>query len=221
MLAAAVKVRPADAPEWQRLLAAAWLGGLRLNELTNLSWDAEAPFAVDLARKRPCFRILAEGQKSDRDEVLPMVPALAELLLQTPEDQRHGRVFRLVDLKTGAPLDKLWVSKIVGKIGRKAGVVTNKAEGKYAGLHDLRRGFCTRWAKVVTPPVLRRLARHASVETTLSYYVDLEADALAEDLWARHTTETAKPGAFYNTSDNICPKAGVAADGPASQTIDN
>jgi len=217
MLLVVPKVRPGDAPEWQRLISAAWLGGLRLGELVALSWDDGTPFSVDLSGRRPCFRILAEGQKSGRDEVLPMVPEFAELLLVTPEAERTGLVFRLSDQRTHKPLDCHRVGQLVGRIGRKAGVVTNKAEGKYAGLHDLRRGFCTRWAKKVMPPVLRRLARHASIQTTLSYYVDLDAADLAEDLWSNHTPpdSTAAAGKIAgvgNTSGNNRSETGLPAD---------
>lgn len=209
MLAAVDKVRPADAPEWRRLLAAAWLGGVRLGELVALSWDEGTPFSVDLTGRRPCFRILAEGQKSGRDEILPMVPAFAELLLATPEAERVGRVFRLADQRTNLPLAAHQVSRIAGKVGRRAGVVTNKAEGKYAGLHDLRRGFCTRWAKRVMPPILRRLARHSSVTTTLAYYVDLDAADLADDLWAKHRPTPGGTAEAGNTFGNSCPEMAV------------
>ena len=66
---------------------------------------ARRPFYADLAGKRPAFRILAEGQKSGRDEVLPMTPDFAQCLLQTPEDERHGRVFKLVR-ERGRQLDR-------------------------------------------------------------------------------------------------------------------
>lgn len=209
MLGATAKVRPSDAPEWRRLLAAAWLGGLRLGELVSFSWDEGAPFSVDLVGRRPCFRILAEGQKSGRDEVLPMVPAFAEFLLATPEGERNGPVFHLTDQRTHRPLAPEQIGRVVGKIGRKAGVVTNKAEGKCAGLHDLRRGFCTRWAKLVMPPILRRLARHASITTTLAYYVDLDTADLAEDLWAKHPATPSNTAGNGNTYGNIDPKTGL------------
>ena len=212
MLAATVKVRPADAPEWQRLLAAAWLGGLRRGELVALSWDEGTPFAVDLSGRRPAFRILAEGQKSGRDEVLPMTPDFAELLLTTPEGEREGRVFNLTDQRTNLPLSDHRIGLLVGRIGRKAGVVTNKAEGKCAGLHDLRRGFCTRWAKKVMPPVLQKLARHASIQTTLSYYVDLDAADLAEDLWAEHAATPGNTAGAGNKPGNTRPQEGISVD---------
>ena len=213
MLVAAVKVRPADFPEWQRLLSAAWLGGLRLGELERLSWEPEAAFSVDLTAKRPCFRILAEGQKSGKDEILPMVPDFAEMLLATPEAERVGRVFKLTDQRTHQPLTVNQIGRLVGAIGRKAGVVTNKSEGKYAGLHDLRRGFCTRWARKEMPPILRRLARHASIQTTLSYYVDLDAADLAEDLWAKHPATPGNTSGTGNTLGNIAPETVENAKG--------
>ena len=46
--------------------------------------------------------------------------------------------------------------------------------------HDLRRTFCTRWSRKVMPAILQKLARHSSVQTTLTYYVSL--DAVAEEL---------------------------------------
>jgi hypothetical protein len=54
---------------------------------------------------------------------------------------------------------------------------------KYASAHDLRRSYGNRWAKKVMPAVLQKLMRHESIETTMGYYVDLDADELAEDLY--------------------------------------
>lgn len=40
------------------------------------------------------------------------------------------------------------------------------------------------------PAVLKKFMRHESIETTMRYYVDLDADELAEDLWKQHEAET-------------------------------
>jgi len=200
MLAAVPEVRRRDAAEWQRLITGVWLSGLRLGEAVALSWDEGAAFAIDLMGRRPAFRIAAEGQKSGRDEILPMTPDFAEWLLATfAEGERTGPVFRLFDLRTHQRLDRHQIGKIVGKIGRKASVVTNKGAGKYAGLHDLRRAFCTRWAKLVMPAILKRLARHASITTTLSYYVELDAAEVADELWTKHATASSNGGGTGNT----------------------
>jgi integrase len=57
---------------------------------------------------------------------------------------------------------------------------------KYASAHDLRRSFGTRWARRVPTSVLMILMRHESIETTMAYYVDLDAAELAEDLYRDH-----------------------------------
>ena len=36
------------------------------------------------------------------------------------------------------------------------------------------------------PAVLQRLMRHKAYQTTMEYYVDLDTDELAEDLWKAH-----------------------------------
>ena len=35
------------------------------------------------------------------------------------------------------------------------------------------------------PAVLRRLMRHAEIATTMKYYVTIDADAVADELWGR------------------------------------
>ena len=202
MLAAVPKVRRRDAAAWQRFLRGLWLSGLRLREALALSWDQDAPFAVDLTGKRPVVRIFAEAQKARRDEILPLPPDAAALLLETPADRRQGQVFRLVNLATGQPIPAGEVGRAVSAIGRKAGVVTNKDDGKFAGCHDLRRAFASRWCRRVSPSVLKRLMRHRSIATTEAYYVQLDADELADELWADFGAAEGKTAAAGNTLGN-------------------
>jgi hypothetical protein len=91
------------------------------------------------------------------------------------------------------------VGELVVKIGRRAGVVVNKADGKFASAHDLRRAFGTRWSRRVMPAVLRRLMRHSSIQTTMGYYVDLDSADVADQLWASFGNASES----YNTSYNI------------------
>jgi integrase len=205
MLAAVPRVRPQDARAWQRFIEGLWLSGLRLSEGLVLSWDEGSPFAVDLTGRRPAFRIYREGQKSGRDEVLPMTPDFAEFLLTTPEPERAGPVFRLLALHTGKPIKPGRVGVMVGKIGRKAGVVTNKADGKFAGCHDLRRAFGNRWASRVKPAVLQRLMRHSSIGTTMAYYVALDSADVADELWGKWGPEAGNSPAPGNKSGNMGP----------------
>ena len=209
MIQAVPKVRQHDFHVWERHLTGLWLSGLRLEESTVLSWDEDSPFAVDLSGRHPRFRIYAEAEKGHQDRLLPMTPDFAQFLLGIPEEERVGRVFRLNGHQTGNPITPRRVGRIISEIGKRTGVIVNrtrkkvkekivdvktdKATGKvrvvekvvvkYASAHDLRRAFGTRWARKVMPAVLQRLMRHAAIETTLKYYVDLDADELADELW--------------------------------------
>jgi len=123
-----------------------------------------------------------------------MTPDFAQFLAETPEAERTGLVFKLIDQRLQQPIASHRVGEIVVKIGKRAGVVVNKADGKFASAHDLRRAFGTRWAQRVRPAVLKVLMRHSSVQTTESYYVELNAGEVADQLWARWGQEGNKRG---------------------------
>jgi integrase len=213
MVSAVPKVRPNDSPQWERLLRGLWLSGLRLGEAVALDWN-DGPFVLDTTGKHPAFRIEAEGQKSRRSEVVPLTPDFAEwILAEHPKGERSGKVFPVVDSKTGKPYALHTVGPVVSAIGRKAGVVVGQTDkaieegGKlvrkpvklFAGAHDLRRSFCSRWARKVMPAVLQRLARHAHYSTTEAYYVSLSADEIGADLWSKHgpTVEAGPEGNIF------------------------
>jgi len=193
LIDAVPKVRPDDPAAWVRYLTGLWLSGLRLAESLTLSWDQDAPFCVDLTGRRPAFRIYAEAHKARRDQMLPMTPDFAEWLQTTPEEDRRGRVFPL-DTPTGAATHHNTVGRTVVIIGETAGVVVNKADGKFASAHDLRRAFGTRWAPKVKPATLQLLMRHADISTTMKYYVAQDAADVADELWATHTSNTRPAG---------------------------
>jgi len=192
MLAEVPNVRPRDAEAWVHYLNGLWLSGLRLEESTVLSWDDDSPFSVDLSGRRPRFRIYAEAEKGHQDRLLPLTPDFAEFLFNTARKQTTGHVFKLHGLYTDKQMTPGRVGRIVSDIGEKAGVVVNKAEGKYASAHDLRRSFGTRWAARVKPATLQLLMRHRSIETTLKYYVAQDADEVADELWREHSRAVAR-----------------------------
>ena len=54
------------------------------------------------------------------------------------------------------------------------------------------------------PAVLQKLMRHESIETTMGYYVDLDADELAEDLYrADEKGENGREGTVLGTVDRF------------------
>jgi integrase len=130
-----------------------------------------------------------------------MTPDFAQLLLLTPETQRRGRVFRPQIVQGIA--NQIVAQEAIALIGRLAGikVYTDSKSGKvtFASSRSLRKSFGCRWAVKVTTPVLQKLMRHADIQTTMNYYVDLDTDSLAEGLWARESENCEKgyvPGYF-------------------------
>jgi integrase len=183
---APVEVPPATVESWRHYLTGLWLSGLRLAESLVFYWDRGDGLRVELDGRRPMLRIPAECEKGHRDRLLPMTPDFAEYLLRTPEADRRGPVFRPLML-SGNPATATQAGRMVALMGELAGVVVNTDpktnKRKFASAHDLRRSFGNRWAKRVMPAVLQKLMRHESIQTTMGYYVDLDADELAEDLY--------------------------------------
>lgn len=117
-----------------------------------------------------------------------MAPEFAVLLQSIPERERRGRVFRLNSVLNGeAPVGADWAGRMLSRIGKQARVIVSPEAGsqkiKHASAHDLRRSFGNRWAQRLMPAELKELMRHASIETTLSYYVGLNAEETAAKCW--------------------------------------
>jgi integrase len=142
------------------------------------------------------FIIRGALEKGGRDRRLPMAPEFAELLATAPIESRIGRVFQPLAKRPGLALPQAHrIGETIAHIGEAAGVVVDAdartgEPTKFASAHDLRRAFGYRWAKRVMPAVLQKLMRHASIQTTMQYYVDLEAQDVAEVLWEVASSNT-------------------------------
>jgi len=176
---------PDVAQGWKQLAKGIWLGGMRLSEAIALDWT-QPPIRVDLEGGRhPRLRFRAEGHKSRRDALCPITPEFAKFLRRWKKTDRQGPVFPLLSPKSGRPLRaESRVSEALSGVGKAADIIVNEETGKYASAHDLRRSFGTRWAMKVKPITLKALMRHKSIETTLKYYVDQDADDVADELWS-------------------------------------
>ena len=175
-------VGEAAAESWRFLLEGLWWSGLRLGEAVALSWNEHSGLMVDLNQSRPMLRIKADAEKGKRDRILPLAPEFADLLLKTPENERDGLVFKLKWRRNhGKPARVDSVSPVICEIGKKANV--RVGDRKTASAHDLRRSFGLRWANRVKPHILQQLMRHSSIHTTMSFYVQSDADEIAETIW--------------------------------------
>jgi integrase len=201
---------PTAVTSWVYYLKGLWWSGLRLRESVALSWDERAGLSVDLSGKFPMLRIRADSQKSGKDQIYPLAPEFGEMLLAVPEDQRHGRVFKLLGsinpyggpAVVGPVTDPDYVSHVVSRIGQASGVKvdaktkTDRKTGKpgetikYASCHDLRRSFGFRWSRRIMPAELQELMRHEDIQTTMRFYVGANAQSTAANLWTAYGKAT-------------------------------
>ena len=94
-----------------------------------------------------------------------------------------------------------------------------KDDEKYASAHDLRRAFGTRWASRVKPAVLQKLMRHASINTTMAYYVDLDADELGDELWRVHDQIQSLPQPIPQRKPITPPEAETAPGESSTEAV--
>ena len=187
-------VGEAHATDWVQMARGLWLSSLRLDEAMLLSWDETTPFHV-LMTDRPKLRIPAWVEKGHEDRLYPVTPDFAEFLHATPEAQRTGFVFTPTFQK-GTHVIRYQNSRDVGRvfsaIGLAAKIIVDAGRSKrglspvpkYASAHDFRRSFGERWSKLVTPAVLQQLMRHATIQTTMMYYVGADADRTQDEVYA-------------------------------------
>lgn len=197
MLAAVPKVVGETAKaSWEFFVKGLDASGLRLSESLVLRWDdAQDAIVVDYSGRHPMLRIDASAEKANTHRLLPMAPEFAELLETVPAAQRRGRVFQPLNqdaLPYSATRDS--IGPIASAIGEKAGIIVGtrtkvdeagkpETVSKFASAHDLRRAFGFRWSRRVMPTVLKELMRHTEIATTMKFYVGVNAQATADELW--------------------------------------
>lgn len=186
--------RPQPVPEelTERLLAAAtlqqrafllcgWLAGLRRSEAYYLEWEPSERFPwLDLERKR--IWLPAGFVKAVEDQWIAVHPDLEAALLAlrltnlTPQAERltgsfsssnGARVFHFTGSR--GPLSPASVSSEITVLARKVGVRLS--------MRSMRRGFACKHAASQPAQVLQRLLRHASIQTTVSYYANVDSAA--------------------------------------------
>jgi len=191
---------------WRFFLQSLFAGGLRLSEALALSWDNRPDkITVDLSGPRPMLHIRADLEKGKQDRLYPVAPEFARLLAAVPLAERRGDVFRLCGVSGQRITEENRIGKIISEIGKAARVhvnTDNKGRVKYASAHDLRRSFGTRWSARVMPAQLQQMMRHASIDTTMKYYVQADATELADEIWNAFERATAGNDPVVNSSVN-------------------
>lgn len=173
-------------PEWGLLVRGLWLSGMRLTESLAATWHPSG-FQIDFSGDRPYYRIHAGSEKGNATRLLAVTPDAAAFFEQLRAES--GPVFPMADR------DMSTVSRHLTNIAKAAGVTIHDARGKerFAGAHDLRRSFGERWAARVQPHILKELMRHASITTTMTYYVLADARRTSDAVWGFGANSGATP----------------------------
>lgn len=148
-----------EAAKWEQdINAQRWTPGVKM------SWD-----------------LFCGQQKANEDETVPVTREFGERLLATPASERVGRVAPLPG-RLGN-IGMVHASEQICAIGEAAKIVVEPRTGKFASSHDIRRLFVTSLLRRFSPAVVQKLARHESIETTMSYYADLSGEVTADLIW--------------------------------------
>jgi integrase len=198
------KPQPVPAESFERLLAKApddqlrayllcgWLAGLRLAEALALEWEEteKAPW-VDLGRGR--IVLPAAMVKAVEDQWVPLDAELRAALERLP---RRGRKVFHFPSERREELTVNGVSQLVKALARKAGLKMT--------MKSLRRGFGCYYAARVPAQALQKLMRHASIKTTMDYYVNVD-DAVEDAVRQRNTSRNSDRVTTTGTTDADAP----------------
>jgi integrase len=169
---------------WVDFLKTIWLTGLRIGEALDLH-HTRPPIQLDLASRNPRLIFRAEGQKNATDDLVPLTPDAIRFLRSLPHCD--GYVLPLPGERVPRVSIGTAIRTIV-EIGEYSEICTGT--NKFVSSHDLRRTFGTRWALRVHPIALKVMMRHSDLKTTLRYYVDLDCDAIADQIVHGHVHGT-------------------------------
>jgi len=145
--------------------------GLRVNETRQLIW-------ADVDLKGEVLQVRATTTKNSKPATLPLHPYVVALLTdwekRKPEARPNDRIVNIPS-STSSLLKVLNRDLAFARIPKKDDV------GQVIHLHALRHTFTTLLARADVPPhVLKHLARHSNVQTTMQHYTHvLRGDDIA------------------------------------------
>lgn len=140
--------------------------GLRAKELASLTKDS-----FDFEAKT--LTVEASNTKNRQRAVLPLSEAIIEPVKSFCQKLRTNELF------PGRWIAQRMAGKMLARDLKRCGIVQVDSRGRCLDFHSLRYTFVSALARgKVHPAVAQRLARHSSIELTMSVYTDLNVDDL-------------------------------------------
>lgn len=233
-LARLVDCASREGSEWRTLFGIGMYTGMRLGDCCKLHWS-EVDIVKSIIQRIPDK---TKKYRKGRPITVPIHRTLADLLMQTPLDERRGYV--LPTIGPWAAAGQNGMSKVhsrLGKIFRTAGIVTSvEVEGRRwkvpeAGFHSLRHTFVSMSANAGVPlHIVQSIVGHESSAMTRHYYHEniaalqqaVEAIPSISETGAVSVGEVAQPdirrmlppGVAHMTQPLAVPRPALAAPPP-------
>ncbi len=160
--------------EWRTLFGIAMYTGLRLGDCCKLTWS-EVDIVRSIIQKVP---EKTKKYRKGRPVTVPIHKVLADLLMQTPLEERTGYVLPQIGALAAEGVNGMGkIHSRISKIFRRAGIVTSvTVEGRRwkapdAGFHSLRHTFVSMSANAGVPlHIVQSIVGHESSAMTRHYY---------------------------------------------------
>jgi len=179
--------------KWKVLLSLLYTAGLRIDEARNLTWmdiDFEQGI-LNIAAKRNAKHFILWEPKDHELRHVPLGREMLDLLAQLQADAPEGVPYVFLSAERYA-----WVlnpmrrenwndsKDLINNMPRQFRSLQKRAKLSDYTFHDLRRSCITNWARHLPAHVVRKLAGHSSLETTMRYYLSVQENDLikAKDL---------------------------------------
>ncbi len=182
-------LKAAGTSKWKVFLSLLYTTALRLDEACNLTWgDVDFERAVLRVAAKRDSKVTVPWEPKDHElRQIPlskeMVNLLAEWQSQGPDAVPYVFMTKARYEYTAQELAKgLWHEgrSLLNNVLRGFKVIRRRAGVASCTLHDFRRSCITNWARAIPAHVVRVLAGHSSLETTMRFYLAVQEEDLAK-----------------------------------------
>ena len=168
---------------WQAFTMLCYTAGTRANEAVHLIWrDVDFDDStIRIAAKPDSKHTIAWQPKSRKNRYIPIPETTVALLARMQSEAPSGSAYVFV------PTERIEYAKqlqargqwpedrpIVNNLTRNFKRFASAAGVSDVSLHDLRRSAITHWARRLPVHVVKDLAGHANIQTTLRYYITVQ-----------------------------------------------